>query len=97
MREAVCPKCGSKFDTIAQRTYRGIGHDIKKQVQTVHKAPEAWIDESAEVKCPGCNHVFTSEAVRFFGILSPKGMKILIGLFVFVFLVFAMFALFKSF
>jgi uncharacterized Zn-finger protein len=97
MREAVCPKCGSKFDTIAQRTYRGIGHDIKKQVQTVHKAPEAWIDESAEVKCPGCNHVFTSEAVRFFGILSPKVMKILIGLFVFVFLVFAMFALFKSF
>lgn len=97
MREEVCPKCGLKFDAKARRTYGGIGHDLKKQVQAVHKAPEAWIDESAEVKCPACNHVFTSEAVRFFGVLSPKGMKIIIGLFVFGFLVFAMFALVKTF
>ncbi len=70
---------------------------MRKQIQAVHEAPEAWIDESAEVRCPACNHVFTSEAVRFFGVLSPKGLKILIRLFVFGFLVFAMFALFKSF
>ena len=97
MRETVCPKCRMKFEVRGHRTYQGIGQDIGKQVQSVQKAPEAWIDESAEVKCPGCNHAFTSEAARFFGVLSPKGMKILIGLFVFGFLVFAMFALFKSF
>jgi hypothetical protein len=85
-----------KFEVRGHRTYKGIGHDIKKQVQSVHKAPEAWIDESAQVICPGCNHVFASEAVRFFGVLSPKGIKILIGLFVYGFLIFAMFALFKS-
>jgi hypothetical protein len=97
MPKAVCPKCGLKFDATTQRTYRGIGHDLKKQVQGVYKAPEAWIYESAQVNCPGCNEVFTSEAIKSFGILSPKGLKIFIGLFMVGFLAFAMYALFKSF
>ena len=97
MREAICPKCGLKFDAIAQRTYKGIGHDIKTQIQGVYKAPEVWIDESAQVSCPECDEVFTSQAVKYFGVLGPKGMKILIGLFVLGFLGVAMFALFASF
>ena len=97
MNEAVCPKCGLKFNVKTHRTYEGIGHEIKVLVQGVYKAPEVWVDESAGVKCPECNHVFTSVAVKFFGILSAKGVKIFIGLFVFGFLIFAMFALFKSF
>ncbi|MEW6674204.1 MAG: hypothetical protein AB1427_21120 [Thermodesulfobacteriota bacterium] len=95
--EAICPKCGLNFNAKFHRTYKGIGGDIKEQVQGVHKAPEIWIDESAQVICPGCNELFTSQAIKYFGILSPKGLKIFIGLFMAGFLAFAMFALVKSF
>jgi uncharacterized C2H2 Zn-finger protein len=97
MPEAECPKCGLKFDAKSQRTYKGIGHDIKTSIQGFRKPPEVWIDESAQVRCPNCNAVFTSQALKYFGIISPKGMKVLIGLFVLGFIIVAIFELYKSF
>jgi uncharacterized Zn-finger protein len=96
MSEVLCPKCGLRFEARDKRTYEGIMHDVNIAVQGARKAAEVWIDESAQVKCPGCNKLFTSEAVKFFGILSPKGVKILLALFAFGFFAFAMYVLFKS-
>ena len=47
-------------------------------------------------ECPKCEALFLSQASKFFGIISPKGMKILIGLFALGLFVFAMFALFTT-
>jgi len=96
MSEALCPKCGLRFEARDKRTYEGIMHDLNPAVQGARKAPEALIDESAQVKCPGCHEIFTSEALRFFGILSPKGLKILLALFTLGLFAFAMYVLFKS-
>ncbi|CAB1076023.1 hypothetical protein D1AOALGA4SA_3825 [Olavius algarvensis Delta 1 endosymbiont] len=49
------------------------------------------------VRCPNCGYEFKSEAVRFLGILSPKGLKIFFGLYVFGFICFAIWALFSAF
>ncbi len=96
MIETTCPKCRFSFNVSDNRTYEGIGHDIKKQIQGVHKAPEILVDASSQVKCPKCGEVFISQGVRYLGFLSPAGMKIFIGLFVFCFLVAALITLFKS-
>ena len=97
MREVTCQKCGHKFDAISQRTHSGICQDINKIIQSGRSTPEALIDQSAEVKCPECGYVFTSEAIRYFGIIRPKALKYIIGLFVFWFLVFVIYEIFNSF
>jgi uncharacterized C2H2 Zn-finger protein len=95
MTEAICPKCNKVFDAQDSRTYSA-KKDIKEIIEEGHKAPEIWIDESSMVRCPNCGNEFKSEAVRYFGILSPQGMKIFIGLFIFVFICFALWALVTS-
>ena len=64
------------------RAYKGTINDQIEIIQKGHKSPELWVDESSFVKCPSCKTEFKSESVRFFGFLSPVGMKIFIALFI---------------
>jgi DNA-directed RNA polymerase subunit RPC12/RpoP len=35
-------------------------------------------DLSTRVRCPSCGHVFPATEIRYLGVLSPRGMKILV-------------------
>ena len=96
MNEEICPNCNEVFNFQESRAYSA-KRDLQDMIQKGHKAPERWIDESSMVRCPNCGNEFKSEAVRFFGSLSPKRLKIFIGLFVFGFICFALWALVSSF
>ena len=96
MAKVICPKCDSNFEASQARTYKGLLADLRNSLHATYKAPEHRIDESSFVRCPDCGAEFKSEAVRYFGILSPKGVKILLGLFVFGFFCVALYVLFSS-
>jgi len=86
MTETRCPACNAIFDADENRKYEGISADFQERLQRVHTSPEKWVDESSLVSCPRCGNSFVSDSIRFFGIFSPRGLKILIGLFVLGFL-----------
>ena len=89
MQKAICPNCETNFDVNKHRRYKGIKQDFIDQLQKAHIPPEKWVDESSLVNCPKCKKIFISEGIRFFGILSPKGLKVVIGLFVAGFIIVA--------
>jgi hypothetical protein len=97
MKTATCPNCASKFKPSINRAYKGVVKDYRDYMHSGRKVPEKWIDESSMVRCPNCGNEFKSEAVRFFGLLSPKGLKIFIGIYVFGFICFALWALVSAF
>jgi uncharacterized C2H2 Zn-finger protein len=96
MAETACPKCNARFAASKNRSYRGIKTDFIQRLHGGDTAPERWVDESSFMRRPSCGMQFKSEAVRFFGILSPKGLKIFIGLFVLAFLCIVLYILFIS-
>ena len=96
MNETICPVCGFKFQISSNRSYKGMKHDFEQQIRGNYRTPEKIIDDSSRVTCPKCSEVFSSDEVKSFGFLSPKNMKLFIGLFIASFFVFAMYVLFKS-
>ena len=54
------------------------------------KSDSRWIDKSSTVICPHCGAQFKSEAIRFFGFLSPKGLNTTFGIWTFVILFLAL-------
>ena len=97
MKTAICPNCATEFKPSENRSYKGNVEDYRDCMKSGHKAPEKWIDESSMVRCPKCGDEFKSEAVRFLGVLSPRGLKILIGLYVFGFICFGIWAVVSAF
>jgi len=96
MKTAICPNCETHFRASESRAYKGVVNDYRDYMHAGHKAPEKWIDESSMVRCPNCGNKFKSEAVRFLGILSPKGLKIFFGFYVFAFICFAIWAILSA-
>jgi endogenous inhibitor of DNA gyrase (YacG/DUF329 family) len=96
MKKTICPECKTRFDPKKHREYAGIRADFEDRLNKVHTPPDKWIDESSMVKCPKCGNEFVSNSVKFFGILSPKGLKILITFYVLAFLCFALYLVFQS-
>ncbi len=97
MKTAICPNCATQFKASENRAYKGIVKDYRDYMKSGHKAPERWVDESSMVRCPNCSNEFKSEAVRFLGVLSPRGLKIFIGLYVFAFICFGIWAVVSVF
>jgi uncharacterized Zn-finger protein len=97
MKEAICPNCETLFDASKHRAYKGILADFREYTRIGHRAPETWIDENSMVLCPNCGVTFKSEAVRFLGCFSPRGLKIFIGFGIFVFMCFALVSLISAF
>ena len=89
MKTTRCPNCKNEFETARARTYPGVARDFwdKFTGKRGYEAPENEIDRLASVECPQCHHQFPSEDVRFLGILSPKGLKILLIIYVSAFIV----------
>ena len=69
---SVCPKCGAKFDPRGNRLYPGLLRDL---VYGETASPESRIASASLVKCPRCGTEFSSDAIRFFGMFSPTGMR----------------------
>lgn len=64
-----CPKCSLTFDVRKHRAFTPI---LRALLENDSKSPEARIEDSARVRCPGCGHEFPSDHVRFFGVFSRK-------------------------
>ena len=73
----MCPRCGTVFNATHARVYPGILRDLFRTPML--RSIDRVIAESATVRCPQCGHRFASVAVRFFGVLSPLGLKTFIG------------------
>ena len=70
MEMETCPKCGAHFyadEAWANRTVASL-------------LPAGWEQLDTQVRCPGCAQVFPAAAFRYFGFLSPRGLKIAVGL-----------------
>jgi len=91
MSEAVCPRCHSSFEASSARVLPGVLSELVSSPR--FRAEKQLIDANANVLCPKCGLVFPSEAVRFFGILSPRGLRIFLGLFVAAFLAVVLYVL----
>ena len=96
MNETICPECKTKINVNAHRKYPGIKFDFIKRLHQGHTPPEKFIDESSILLCPSCGTEFKSNAIRFLGVFSPTGFKIVLGLFVFGFLSFVIYLLIES-
>ena len=94
MKTSKCPNCKSEFETAKARTYPGVAREFWDKFVTGrrgYEAPENEINRAALVECPKCHHQFVSEDVRFFGILSPKALKILFAVYVSAFIIIAIY------
>jgi DNA-directed RNA polymerase subunit RPC12/RpoP len=69
---ATCPTCRTEFEATTNRNYRGLLHEMFVSEYT---SPEERIRKSSGVRCPHCGTEFPSNTVRFFGFLSPIGMR----------------------
>lgn len=96
MTIAVCPKCSVEFEAASNRAYFGM-----KNLSRRGFVPFAQVvRENSKVKCPHCRFEFESDAVRFFGVLNPRGMRrllvILRTIFVMFFLAVALIGMLNS-
>ena len=81
MAVAACPNCGANFEANRHRTYRGLLSDLVGG--DVGFSVEKQIAGASRVRCPKCDAEFVSNAVRFFGFLTPRGMLwVVVGYFV---------------
>ena len=93
MGTVTCPSCGASFDELANRYRTSLLAEVRAKIPAPHhQAPEREIDEAASVTCPQCGAVFVGN-YRFFGFLSPRGMKITLGTFLLVCIAFIGYAL----
>ena len=74
-----CPKCSAKF--AARGAVVSWGRPLGFNVFT-------FSDISVAVRCPECWHQFPSQTIRFFGFLSPNGLRwVLVGILAICFVV----------
>jgi len=84
MDDEQCPSCGAAFP--ADRAW------ANRSAKALFLAP-ALQDLDTRVRCPSCGVVFQARAFRFFGFVSPRTMKIVVGLFAALILVGAIYLL----
>ena len=68
-----CPRCGAHFPPRAALVSSGL-----VLVGGLLTVPGV----STRVRCPGCGNEFSAQSIRFFGFLTPRAMRIVVGLFV---------------
>ena len=73
MDDEQCPKCGAMFP--AERAW------AKRSLTMLLFAPTLQ-ELGARVRCPACGTEFPATEFRFFGFVSPRAMRIALGLFV---------------
>jgi len=83
MNTTICPACAKRFEAMSHRIYEGMGREVEKKLTDAYLSPESEIDANSRVKCPNCGTEFVSNAVRYFGILSATGIKVLLGFLLF--------------
>lgn len=66
--DETCPKCDARFPG-----REALARNPALEMLTGIGALDT------RVRCPRCGNVFESESIRFFGFLSPRGLKILVG------------------
>jgi len=84
MDDEQCPKCGAVFP--ANRAW------ANRTVTMLLLAP-AMQDLDTRVRCPSCGSVFEATQFRFFGFITLRALRIILGLFVVVLVVFAIYFL----
>jgi hypothetical protein len=95
MKTSICPNCKDEFETAKARTYPGVGRDFLDKItgKRGYEPAEHEVDRCAHVECPRCHQQFPSYDVRFFGILSPKALKIVLTIWVAIFVLIVFFIL----
>jgi hypothetical protein len=91
MKTTICPNCKEEFDANNARTSPSAVSDLlDKFTGKLGYEGEKMVERCASVECPRCHHQFPSEDVRFFGVLSPKALKIVLTIWIaaFVLIVF---------
>ena len=91
MIKAICPQCHTSFLAASVRALTSIPNELLCAPPL--RSELEIIESSSKVRCPKCGSIFHSEAVRFFGFLSPRQFRIFIGLFVAAFLAVVIYAL----
>lgn len=84
----ICPKCHTKFEVRGNRAHPAVFSEL---VSGAPKLSTQLLAESSLVKCPNCQFQFSSSAVRFFGVLSPRQLRALLLLCVTAFAAFAVY------
>lgn len=85
MEDERCPKCGAVFP--AERAW------ANRPLAMLQLAPSL-VDLDTRVRCPTCGTVFEATSFRFFGFITPRAMRIGLGLFVVGMVAFGVYLLF---
>ncbi len=98
MKTSICPTCKSEFETAKARTYPGLVQDLGDKLtgKRGYEAPEDEINRSSLLECPVCHQQFVSDDVKFFGILPPKAIKILLAVFYSAIIIITIYVLFHG-
>jgi hypothetical protein len=75
--EAACPKCAVEFEAASNRVYAGVSPLTRRGYIPFVEM----VKEHSKVRCPACRFEFETDAVRFFGVLGPRGMRRLLIIF----------------
>jgi hypothetical protein len=69
--EETCPQCRAQFPADAAWANRdGMLAFLYPAIAGLN----------TRVRCPRCGCIFTAEEIRYFGLLTPRGMKIVVGI-----------------
>jgi uncharacterized C2H2 Zn-finger protein len=69
MNDEQCPRCGSLFPAQRAWAYRSFA-------ALFNPFNPVTDDFDTRVMCPNCKHVFDATAYRFFGLVSPRAMRV---------------------
>lgn len=84
MATSYCPACHTAFDP---RLHLAAGGGLGQLFTSPPRAStDAVLEDNARVRCPSCGHEFVSQDLRFFGVLSIRGIRTVIAILVFCFL-----------
>jgi hypothetical protein len=84
MTATTCNKCGHQFDHAGPRPWYAA---LVSQRDFLDNAPE--LRDAEVARCPHCGEAVYNQTYKFFGVLSARGMRVLIGALIAVMLLFA--------
>lgn len=94
MATTSCPACHNAFDP---RRHLASGGGLGQLFSSPPRASaDAVLEDNARVRCPSCGREFVSKDLRFFGFLSIRGIRTVIAIFVFCFLLVVAFLVFSE-
>jgi hypothetical protein len=93
MEVASCRNCRHAFPVTQARVLPGLDKEV---MAATYRSLDEAVSRGSMVRCPKCGMESQSSAVRFFGVVSPRALKLFVGLLIAAMLAFVLYVLARS-